>query len=650
MPATGLRVLAAELRRRKVFRVAVVYAAVAFVIFQVADIAFPALHLPDWTLTFVVAISVLGFPVALVLAWAFEITPDGVVRTAPELERGETVREPAERASPLGSAQRVAAAGGALVLALAGGAFVLFGSRGVDAEGAVPARSIAVLPFVDLSPEGDHGWFSDGITEDIQIHLSGIGDLMVIGRTSVMRYKGGDLSARRIGEELGVATLLEGSVRRIGNRVIVVTTLINAATEEQLWAERYDQELTDIFDIQSEIARQIVATLQARLSREQDDRLARAPTASVLAYDHYLRGREENRRLTRDALERSIAHYRQAIDLDPGFAPAWSGLAESFAAMEGYHGAGEQWLDSTLVAARRAIALDPGLADGHAALALAMWNSGRVAESIPVYRRALALRPNDAGSYWGLSFAHLILGALDEAVRMSQRAVELDPAHPGYASMLGRAWLALGEMAEAERWLYRALEIQADFPWAHQELLYLYLFHGDEAQVEARLQETRALAPHGREYTMGAILLEVVRGDFVAARALFDQARGGLDLGHTGFGVLAPALVLYRTGDPEGAEAYLGRIEASSRAAIERGGDDHWHRRVLGQIAGIRGDREEAIRWLESAYDVGWRGFPFKDIQRDPFVAELHDDPRFQALRGRILDDIERMRSRVTPR
>jgi TolB-like protein/Flp pilus assembly protein TadD len=667
-----------ELKRRRVFRVAVVYGAVAFVVAQAADIAFPALQLPAWTITLVVALAIVGFPIALVLAWAFEVTPDGVVRTAVAdsvvrtavADAGAMAGGPAPARGPArgpGSwtAQRIAAVGGVAVLALAGGAFALLGGGlqrpglpgspgspgspdGVGLDAGVPAlaasrldHSIAVLPFEDLSPDGDHGWFSDGVTEDIQTQLSRIATLKVIGRTSVMRYKGTDKTAREIGEELAVATILEGSVRRMGDRVRVTAKLVHAGTDEQMWAESFDRDLTptDIFRIQSEIARQIAVALETRFSPEQRATLAVAPTTSLTAYDLSLRGRHHAHRLTRDDLDRAIALYREALALDPGFAQAYAELAFAFAAMDGYHGAGRYWLDSAEVAGRRAIELDPAAADGYAALALAQWNAGRVREGIATYGQALAIRPNDPMALWGLSFSYWLLGDMDGALRLSRRAVELDPASPHLVTMLGRCLLSTGQFEAGERMLRHALELQPDFPWAHQDLVWFYAWTGRTAEAEEQLRVASELFPGSPQILSGEAVLAVLRGDNLTAVSLVDRivsrdpAWGeGTPLVLAGFayhrmGAQARARQLWRQGAYRAAES----LRTSNS-------NDHWARLNLGRVDALNHDPDAAINWLQSAYDQGWRGYPMIDIGADPMLASLHGDPRFEAIRAAMLE------------
>lgn len=651
MPRSGWPGLIEELKRRKVFRVAVVYAGVGFVLAQAADIAFPALRLPEWTVTLVVVLVLLGFPLAIILAWAFEITPDGVVRT--------DEREPAGDASGIsdGSVGRptghLTAIVGVLVVVVIVGALIIRADvreRETTSRSAVAAaieRSIAVLPFTDLSPDGDHGWFSDGLTEDIQIHLAHVGDLKVIGHTSVMRYKGREVGARQIGMELGVATVLAGSVRRAGDRIRVSVQLIRAATDEQLWAENYDQELTaaDIFEIQSEVARQITRMLQARLSPEEDLRLARAPTDNLEAYDLYLRGREHNSRLTLADLAMAQGLFRQAIALDPDFALPYAGLGYAFAAMTGYHGAGIHWTDSAAVVADRAVELDPGSADGHATVALVQWNRGHLEDGLAAYERSLSLRPNDAEPFWGMGFIRWNQGRAVEAMPLAARAVELDPGNPGYATLLGRIYATVGMMDQAEAEFRRALQLQPDFPWAHQDLLWVLIGAGRYEEAEVHLRRIANEANLTREFHQNSFFLALSRGRFRDALEWYDadpeKVTGGVVMRAD------VAFMLSRAGEEGRAQGFLIPPEEVLDEIAGATPEDYWPLVARGRAALVLGEIDAGLMWLARAVDRGWTAYPYMDLAYDPVLADLRGEARFEALRARLLENMERMRAEV---
>ncbi|MEX2281541.1 MAG: hypothetical protein WEE89_03520, partial [Gemmatimonadota bacterium] len=316
-----------ELQRRHVVKVGLVYAAVVFVVIQAADLLIPALHLPEWLMTAIVVVALLGLPIALVLAWAFELTPSGIQRDTAPTEPMVVVPVPKV------SADR---------------------------------RTIAALPFANLSDERDNEHFSDGITEEILARLACIADLRVISRTSVMQYKNTTVSLKRVAEELGVANILEGSVRRAGSRVRITAQLIEAATDTHLWAETYERELTDVFAVQSDVATNIANALKAKISGAEQQRLAMVPTTDTHAYDLFLLGKQAVTRNDPKSLFMGIDFFRQAIAQDPRFAPAHAALAQTLMITPYWAGARPADLrQETRDAIDRALELDPGLAEAH---------------------------------------------------------------------------------------------------------------------------------------------------------------------------------------------------------------------------------------------------------------------------------------------
>ncbi|MGC2628197.1 MAG: hypothetical protein WA269_15315, partial [Candidatus Udaeobacter sp.] len=302
-----------EVRRRKVYRVAAAYVIAAGGIIQLASAAFPAWELPNWTLRVLIVSLLMGFPVALMLAWAFDITADGI-QVTPD---GSTSKGHARRNMIL-----LIACG--LILSVAAGLFLLprVAAHKID-------RSIAVLPFQNLSDEKENAYFADGVQDDLLTNLSKIGDLKVISRTSVMPYRATQSNAREIGKALGVGTILEGSVRRVGNRVRVNVQLINAENDQHIWAEDYDRELTDVFAIQSDLAQKIAGELRAQLSPTEKAQIERKPTENSEAYLAFVEGHDlltRPDRLRADT-EKTEQLFERATRLDPNFARAFAALA-----------------------------------------------------------------------------------------------------------------------------------------------------------------------------------------------------------------------------------------------------------------------------------------------------------------------------------
>jgi adenylate cyclase len=307
MVMANLRNFLAELKRRRVIQVAVVYAVAGFAVIEAADVILPRLQIPDWTVTLVVVLIVLGFPIALVLAWAYDITPEGVQRTEPLSPGGEAAdgEEPAAAAV---------------------------------SEPPEGRRSIAVLPFVDMSPEHDQEYFSDGISEELINALTKLEGLRVAARTSAFAFKGANQSIQTIGEKLKVETVLEGSVRKAGNRLRITAQLVNVSDGYHLWSEQYDRELDDVFAVQSDISRNIVDVLKVKLVGEEGPPAITLPSGDPRAYELYLKGRYQWNKRTGAGLKKAIEYFERAIEGDPNNAPAYAGLADSYAIL-GIYGA-----------------------------------------------------------------------------------------------------------------------------------------------------------------------------------------------------------------------------------------------------------------------------------------------------------------------
>ena len=424
--------LLGELKRRKVFRVGATYLVAAFVVIQVADLLEEALpRLPVGTLTTVTVIAIIGFPIALLLAWVYELTDQGVMKDE-DIARDEALAPP------------------------------------LAAQNVEP-RSIAVLPFANLSADDDSDYFSDGVTDDIITSLSRIGDIRVVSRTSVMRYKDSQEPVGTIAAELRVATVLEGSVRRAKGRVRISAQLIDAAEDRHLWVESYDHPLEDIFDIQSDVSRQIAQALAAQLSAEEKAGLEQRPTADVDAYDLYLKGRHLWGRRTVDGLEKSIQYFLRALEHDPEFALAEAGMADSYVTL-GMYGmrAPDEVMPLARDSATRALSLDPRMAEASTALAtvkaLYDWDwSGAERE----FRHAIEIQPNyPVAHQWLASNLLTPLGRFEEARAANERAGELDPLSEAIATTCGVIALYSAEYESAVTGLSEVLDVHDRFGMA----------------------------------------------------------------------------------------------------------------------------------------------------------------------------------------
>jgi TolB-like protein/Tfp pilus assembly protein PilF len=542
------------------------------------------------------------------------------------------------------------------ILVVAGVAMALMG-RGEDAQaearlgGAAPEitlpraerNSVAVLPFANLSRDPENEYFSDGITDEILTTLANVGDLRVISRTSVMQYKGTAKPLRQIASELGVAHVLEGSVQRAGERVRINAQLIDASTDAQLWAERYDRPLQDIFALQSEIAQQIAQALRVRISPNERARLERPRTANFTAYDYVLRGRELVRRPTQRDNEAGLSLLRRTRELDPRYADAYTTLAEAFLNQYFFHG-DRMWLDSVSVAAQRAIALDPEFAHGYHWLGFAYdWRGERDA-ALEAHRRAVELNPYVSGGL--ANVYHYSFGRLDEAAHWWRPVLEGDPTNSVFYWLAGRTYLNLGMTAHARALLEKSVEFQLDLAWSYYNLSTTFLLEGRPDEARAQIQRMLTASGNAPDALLFAGHHALALGDFRAARGYLERApiAGGAQR-EAALGTLTLAWILQRSGEADRARTLVreaaGQLEQwwGSPPTRPEGLVD------LARVRVLEGNREDALRQMEAAVRHGWR--LIYEWPMDPILDSLRGDPRFDRLMAEVMADVARQRARV---
>jgi len=690
---SGIQRFFAELKRRKVFRVAAVYGAVAFVVLQVADILVPALHLPETFTTGIALLSILGFPIAVVLAWAFESTPEGILKTdaAATGEIEAIVAQPAASRWPSGL---LALAG---ILALALGGWMALANRPGTTVGNTDARSasapeadadtlnsgrppsLAVLPFDNMSRDPETLPFTDGLHDDLLTQLSKIGSLKVISRTSVQEYRDSPKSIPEIGKELDVGYVLEGGVQRAGDQFRLNVQLIDAESEGHVWAEQYTGELTvaGIFAIQTEIATQIAEALQAQLTADQRENLARVPTQDLEAYEAYRRGMEYIREGYAEPTIRSAARFAdQAIARDSTLAEAWA--LKSVAASSLYwffYDRSDSITAASLAHARRALELAPDLSYGHWALGAwhyrVMLDYDRALEEID---RALEGMPGEVDLHTLAGSVHRRNGEMEEAIVRYRDAAELDPRQAMAPYSVGETLSLLRRYGEAEPWFRRAIEIRPDFAFPYSFMASNRVrAEGDTAGAWKILEDLQDLGIYDQGMENGAfadlyrlerdgssIRSEVgsepvyrnsqfffepgpyltawswrIEGDGPRARAAFDSAR-----------VIVEARL---ADDPDDARyhsvlgvvlAGLGRDDeaiASAQKGLElmppeveawRG---TYRLRDLALVYAMTGRSDEALDLLERLLSMP-SDLSVWDLRLDPYWDGLRGDPRFEAL------------------
>lgn len=538
-----------ELRRRRVVRAVSMYAVAAWVAVQVADTFFPALRLPDWTVTAVAVIAVLGFPITVAAAWLYERTSEGLRRTGSGegtvgAGSGEAVIQ-RQFVSALGL-------GAVLGMVVVGTVFWLAGGApwaGGGEDGAV----VAVLPFRAVGEANPI--LTEGIHWDVLTRLSGVSGLDVISGSSVSRYADTDRSVSEIAEELGVGWIVRGEVQQVGEQVRVHARLLQARRDRQVWAEAFLQELTaaSLFEIQGEITRQIVVALEHRLSPGADREAERGATDNLEAWRLYVQGRSLLVPRTESSMRRAAEYFHDALEEDPTYAPAWAGLADALVYLETFGFELPAGAMSPRAAAERALELDPDLAEAHFALANLAHANRNNAEAIRRAERATELRPSYSDAFNLLSWIHKQHGQPRAGLEAGQRAVDLDPTGSAPLSNLSLAYLATGDAVSAAREARRVRDFHPDFSTA-DFLEALALFHqGRYPEARSLLQDVSvAWAPDAPAATLA--VTQVALGDTAAARATL----AGLDREVHPFSV---ALVRAALGEVDTAVASIATIE-----------------------------------------------------------------------------------------
>jgi tetratricopeptide (TPR) repeat protein len=460
----------------------------------------------------------------------------------------------------------------------------------------------------------------------------------------VMAYKGTTKEARQIGQELGVGHLVQGSVRRAGDRVRISAGLIDARLGEQLWAETYDRQLTDIFQIQSEIAGQIATALQARLSPQERARIAQGQTTNVTAYELFLKGREIYQANPRDNAREALAVFREAVALDPQYAPAWAWLALVYGAMSGE--GGEEWGDSAWVASERAVEVAPHLPDGYAARAAIYMGQGRYREAREQLDQALRLDPNHDRAISFLSGVYYSLGRLDEALRLRKRIAALEPTVPWRYLQLGLVYEALGELDQAERAYRDAERLAPNHPTPPWMRIRLQARRGQYRQAAEQLVARLEHWPTSEDRFValsGVGWYELLAGDTAGALRHLEAAEAIRPPRFPPNSLLA--FLSAARGEQARAESMLRQIEQDLQAKLSAGSEDPEPLFELAEVQAIRGDRVAALRYLQQAYDRGWRHAWWTEV--NPMFANLRGEPAFQRLVSQMKGDVERMRQRV---
>jgi TolB-like protein/lipopolysaccharide biosynthesis regulator YciM len=470
-----------ELQRRNVFKVAMVYLIASWVLIQVAETTFPALQLPEWTVTFVVVVLGILFPIAVIFAWAFELTPEGLKKSG-EVDPGESITSSTgQRINYLIIGTLVIAV---VVLVTTHGGLGGSGQPSADAD---KTKSIAVLPFVNMSDDASNEYFSDGLSEELLNVLAQVDGLRVAARTSSFHFKGQNEDLRSVGDKLGVEHVLEGSVRKSGNRIRVTAQLIKVDDGFHLWSDTYDHEMDDVFRIQDEISLAVVDALKVNLLGADRERLTKRATTNVEAHNLYLRGRQFLHLRTLESVEQAEKLFERAVRMDPGYALAYSGLSDATNLLSTNHQLmpAETAYERTAPLLERAMVLDPESAEVWASRGLAEMNISNLEAAEDALRRAMELNPSYAPAYlWYASALAQAPGRAEEAIEVLRKTLEIDPLSRVAQNNIAANYLELGRYEDAATQWRRLVTLDPDYPTGYLGLYRLnrtFFFNLDEA-------------------------------------------------------------------------------------------------------------------------------------------------------------------------
>jgi serine/threonine-protein kinase len=570
-----------ELKRRNVYKVAVAYAVVGWLLVQIATQVFPFFEVPNWAVRLVVLLLIIGFPIALIIAWAFETTPEGIKRTAAADAAGERSR------------------GGAWIYIVLIGAALSVGlffvgrytaghttRENTSAASAISQKSIAVLPLLNESGDPKDEYFSDGLSEELIAALAQISGLKVIGRSSSFRFKDRKEEPKTIGEKLGVSTLLDGTVRKQGDRVRIVAALVNAADGIQLWTRTFDRQLKDIFAVQEEIAKAVAESLKGTLLGADARSAQVAATDNSEAHNAYLQGHFHLVRRNVEDFRKAIDYYDQAIELDPKYALAYAERAEAWTILGDLTGQRPTAYPKARSDAEKAVAIAPALAEARAALGFVRcFVDWKFAEGLAELKRAKELSPANPTANDLLARIIVYLGRFDEAERQARQAVELDPLSTVTQGNLARVLFYAGKLDEADAFARKAAELQ----------------------------------PTGASNHRWQVLIAAQRGD---GEASLREAQLEPDEGYRRFEL---AVAQYVVGDRQAADAALADLLAKAREGFAY---------QIAEVYAVRGEKDKAFEWLQIAFDD--RDAGMLSLLVDPLMRSLRDDPRYKSFLAKL--------------
>jgi len=617
-----------KLRDRKVLRTLLIYLGGSWVAIQVINLFIDRYQLSPFLFDATMILIIAGIPGSIIIAWFHgKRGPQKISRTEIFLH------------SIL------------LVLAIIAGIFAYKLNSHEKKIAFIPVENtIAVLPFENMGNDKDDEYFSEGITDDIIIQLSKIEDIQTISRFSIMKYKNTDLSIDLIADELNVNTILEGSVRRIGNKVRITAQLIDISTGKNIWAEVYDRDISEVFVVQSEVAQSIAKNLKIQLSSKEIRQIENQPSANIEAYDFYLKGRSYYYLLRKADNEIAINFFKEAIKLDSGYAMAYAGLGDAYGQRVMRFQWPINWLDTTIMLGRKAIELDPDLAEGYKTLALGYALKGEDNNAIDANLEAIKRNPSFFSAINNLGVLYGRIGKFDKQIPLFEKAITLAPLFPIAYVQLGEAYADLDFDEMGFKYIEQAILMQPDFTESYYSLSGVYIRRRELDQALDAVHHGIEITPDdpGLLAMMGQI--EVIRDNYETAEKFLKKVNG-MNLGiHAlmdpiGF---SPSYLCYsylKTNDSTLASDLIRKTEKSIVEAINIGNEYYRNKLELGRIYAIQGQHVKALQWLNDAFLSGWNDYRMALI--DPTLESVQDEPEFKLIIEKMRNQVKQMQKQV---
>ncbi len=627
-----------ELKRRKVFRVAATYAVVAWILMQIGEVTFPALNIPEWVMSTLVVVLLAGFPIAVIFAWIFDKTPQGYIKTdAPDTENIAGMNVKVDDRPFYLQKRNILLSFGVIAGILIGtyGSSILYINSKDD-------KSIAVLPFDNFSKDKDDEYLSDGITEDITMNLAKVKELTVISRTSVMKYKGSMKNAKEIAEELSVKYILEGSIRKIGERVRIVGQLIDAVNDKHIWSDSYDRNMADIFDIQADVSKEIANAMEAELTEKTIANIESVPTNNMDAYILYQRARTYYGMYTEESNETAIKLFNEALDKDKNYALAYSGLSDCYGQRYIRFDYGEEWIDSALTVADRALELNPNLAEAYKAKGLAYMALGNNAKTGELNKKALELNPGYHNAVANYGIYLLRAGEFFEAQKYLEKSIKLNPT----STSTENSWLSIiysnfREYSISSTYVNNAIKYSPSV-----KMSYRIKLSENSKRKNFEISDgiiSKYFDNNGEDTTLNNLKarLNYYKGNFNKAYQLFNENIDNQSKWRTNAGDFSDGLLFLQSKIliKEDYKSLINEGISHYESKFNNGSDLGFWMVELSALYCLNADYDKSLFWLEKSVQNGFRD----ELLLDSIIFEnIKNHDRFKLARSEIKLYLER--------